>query len=223
MNEKRAIIFVNGELPDPETAAGLIREDDFLVAADGGLRHLRAMGLTPHLLIGDLDSASPEDVADMKTRNVPIQRFPPAKDETDIELALQSVLDSGYQHIILMAALGGRMDHALGILYLLTNPVFRDANVRLDDGRIEAFVIWQAGVVQGQVGDLISLLPVEAAVNGVTTDGLEYPLRSETLWRHQGRGISNVMLSETAKISVGDGAVFCIHSRQRKTKKRMIQ
>lgn len=214
MNKKRAIIFVNGELPDLEAAAGLICEDDFLVAADGGLRHLRAMVLTPHLLVGDLDSASPEDLADMKACNVPVQRFPPAKDETDIELALQSVLDDGFQQVILLAALGGRMDHTLGNLSLLTNPAFRDADVRIDDGRTEAFVIWQAGVVQGQAGDLISLLPVDAVVKGVRTDGLEYPLRGETLWRHQGRGISNVMLSENAKITIEDGTLFCIHSRQ---------
>lgn len=214
MKKKRAIIFVNGEIPDLAAAAGMIREDDFLVAADGGLRHLRSMGLTPHLLIGDLDSVSPEDVMEMQSRGVNIQRFPPAKDETDIELALQSVLDSGYQDIILMAALGGRMDHALGMLYLLTNPAFRDVNVRLDDGQTEAFVIWQLCLVHGQAGDLISLLPVDAAVKGVSTDGLEYPLECETLWRHQGRGISNVMKSETAKITVEDGAVFCIHSRQ---------
>ncbi len=44
---------------------------------------------TPHLLIGDLDSVSPEDVAELRARNVPVQQFPPAKDETDIELALQ--------------------------------------------------------------------------------------------------------------------------------------
>jgi len=214
MKKKRAIIFVNGEIPDLEAAAGLIREDDFLVAADGGLRHLRSMGLTPHLLIGDLDSASPEDVTEMQSRGVNIQQFPPVKDETDIELALQSVLDSGYQDIILMAALGGRMDHALGLLYLLTNPAFRDVNVRLDDGQTEAFVIWQLCLVQGQAGDLISLLPVDAAVKGVRTEGLAYPLERETLWRYQGRGISNVMKSETAKVTVEDGAVFCIHSRQ---------
>jgi len=214
MNEKRAIIFVNGNLPDIEAAGKLVREDDFLIAADGGLRHLQAMGLTPHLLIGDLDSVSLEDVADMTARNVLIHRFPPEKDETDIELALQSVLDSGYQHVILMAALGGRMDHSLGNLSLLTNPAFRDVDVRLDDGCIEAFVIWQVAEVQGKVDDLISLLPVEAEASGVTTEGLAYPLRGETLWRHQGRGISNIMLCETAKITVADGALFCVHSRQ---------
>ncbi len=214
MNEKRAVIFVNGNLPDPAAAAKLMQEDDYLVAVDGGLRHVLALGLTPHLLIGDLDSASPEDVAGMTARHVPVQRFPPEKDETDIELALQFVLDNGYQHVILMAALGGRMDHTLGNLSLLTNPAFRDVDVRLDDGRIEAFVIWQFAEVQGKVDDLISLLPVEAEASGVTTEGLAYPLRGETLWRHQGRGISNIMLCETAKITVADGALFCVHSRQ---------
>lgn len=214
MNGKRAVIFVNGDLPDPAAALKLIQEDDYLVAADGGLRHVLALGLTPHLLIGDLDSASPEDVATLQSRGVTIQQFPPAKDETDIQLALQTVLENGYQHVILMAALGGRMDHALGNLFLLTNPAFRDVDVRLDDGRIEAFVIWRVAEVQGKVDDLISLLPVEAEASGVITEGLAYPLLGETLWRHQGRGISNSMLCETAKITVADGMLFCVHSRQ---------
>lgn len=214
MSKKRAVIFVNGDLPDPAAAAKWICEDDFLIAADGGLRHLQAMGLTPHLLIGDLDSVSPEDVADMTARHVPIQRFPPEKNETDIQLALLAALDAGYRQVILAAALGGRIDHTLGNLYLLTNPAIRDADVRLDDGRVEAFVIWEAGAVLGQAGDLVSLLPVDAEARGVTTDGLVYPLRQETLLRHQGRGISNIMLNETAKITVEDGALFCIHSRQ---------
>ena len=136
----------------PAAALKLIQEDDYLVAADGGLRHVLALGLTPHLLIGDLDSASPEDVAKLQSRGVTIQQFPPAKDETDIQLALQTVLENGYQHVILMAALGGRMDHALGNLSLLTNPAFRDVDVRLDDGRIEAFVIWRVAEVQGKAG-----------------------------------------------------------------------
>ena len=214
MSEKRAVIFVNGDLPNPAAAAKLIQADDFLIAADGGLRHLRSMGMIPHLLIGDLDSVSPEDVADMTDRHVPIQRFPPAKDETDIQLALKAALDRGYRHILLVAALGGRIDHTLGNLSLLTNPAFREADVRLEDGRIEAFVIWQAGAVQGQAGDLVSLLPTDAEAKGVTTKGLAYPLRQETLLRHQGRGISNIMLTETAEIMVEDGGLFCIHTRQ---------
>jgi thiamine pyrophosphokinase len=214
MHQTRAVIFVNGDLPDPAAAARLIREDDFLIAADGGLRHAQTMGFVPDLLIGDLDSVSPEDVAELRARNVPVQQFPPAKDETDIELALMTALDAGYQHIILLGALGGRIDHTLGNLSLLTNTALRDADVRLDDGLIEAFIIWQTGVVWGQAGDLVSLLPVDAVVQGVTTEGLEYALRNETLRRHQGRGISNVLLDEIAKITITDGMLFCIHTRQ---------
>ena len=57
----RAVIFANGMLERPELAAGLLRPDDFLISADGGLRHLRSLGLVPHLLIGDQDSISPQD------------------------------------------------------------------------------------------------------------------------------------------------------------------
>ncbi|MDX9863355.1 MAG: thiamine diphosphokinase [Anaerolineaceae bacterium] len=214
MNGKRAVIFVNGDLPDPAAAAGLFRKDDFLVAADGGLRHALSLGLTPHLLIGDLDSVSPQDVAEMRNRSVSIHKFSPAKDETDLELALQAALDEGCQQVILIAALGSRIDHTLGNLCLLTSPAFRDVDVRLDDGRIEAFVIRETGTVQGQPGDLVSLLPVEFEVQGITTEGLAYPLRGETLMRHQGRGISNVMLEKTAKIRVVEGMLYCIHIRQ---------
>lgn len=217
MSEKRAVLFVNGELSHPAALQRMMRPDDFLVAADGGLRHLQTLGLTPHLLIGDLDSVSLEDVAAMTARKVQIQRFPPQKDDTDLELALQAVRHAGYRQIVLVAALGGRLDHTLGNLYLLTNPAFHDFQVCLEDGQTEVFVIRQTGTVRGSAGDVVSLLPVEAEASGVTTEGLAYPLRQETLWRHQGRGISNVMLGETAKITVEDGALFCVHSRQRST------
>jgi len=214
MNGKRAVIFVNGLLEDPGAVAALINEDDFLIAADGGLRHVLALGLTPHLLIGDLDSASTEDVAQMESRGVAIQKFPAEKDETDIELALLTALDAGYRRILLAAALGGRLDHMLGNLSLLTNPDFRDADVRLDDGHIEAFVIWQSAEVQGRINDLVSLLPLDAEVRGVTTQGLAYALDRATLLRHQGRGISNVMVETTIKVTVENGVLLCIHSRQ---------
>jgi len=205
---------VNGLLEDPDAVAALIDEDDFLIAADGGLRHVLALGLTPHLLIGDLDSASTEDVAQMESRGVAIQKFPAEKDETDIELALLTALDAGYRRILLAAALGGRLDHMLGNVSLLTNPDFRDADVRLDDGHIEAFVIWQSAEVRGRINDLVSLLPLDAEVRGVTTQGLAYALDRATLLRHQGRGISNVMVETTIKVTVENGVLLCIHSRQ---------
>ncbi|MFO3796054.1 MAG: thiamine diphosphokinase, partial [Anaerolineales bacterium] len=56
----RVIIFANGSLPAPERARALLQEGDILIGADGGTRHLLALGLSPHAVIGDFDSLSPE-------------------------------------------------------------------------------------------------------------------------------------------------------------------
>jgi thiamine pyrophosphokinase len=214
MSEPRAVIFVNGELPDPAAARRMIRAEDYLVAADGGLHHLMALDLTPHLVVGDLDSVTPAELAELEARQVEIHRFPPKKDETDLELALQVVREAGYREILLVAALGGRLDQTLGNLYLLTDAAIEGCRVRMDDGLEEVFVIRGQVVVQGAAGDVVSLLPVAEAAHGVTTDGLAYPLRGETLWRQHTRGISNKMTGEMAKVVVEDGALFCIHTRQ---------
>ena len=214
MQNKRAVIFVNGELPGAQVLHGQIQADDFLVAVDGGLRHVLALGLLPGLLIGDLDSIAPEKAAEMKSRGVDVRQFPPQKDETDLQLALHAAREAGCMQMLLVAALGGRLDHTLGNLYLLTDMALAGLDVRLDDGLEEVFLIQAGGEVQGQPGDIVSLLPVEACAGGVTTTGLEYPLRGETLWRHQTRGISNVLLGEKAEITVKEGSLFCIHRRQ---------
>jgi thiamine pyrophosphokinase len=214
MEKQRAVIFVNGELPYLEALRRLIQPDDYLVAVDGGLRHVLALGLPPRLLIGDLDSVTSEQIAAMTARGVEVRRFAPRKDETDLQLAVQAVHEAGYRQVLLVAALGGRLDHTLGNLYLLTDPALADCEVRLDDGVEEVFLIRETGEVKGMAGDLVSLLPVEESASGVTTAGLEYPLRAEVLWRHQPRGVSNVMLGEKAGISVTDGTLFCIHTRQ---------
>lgn len=213
MDGNRAVIFVNGELRDAEALRQLLQPDDFLVAADGGLRHVFALGLTPHLLIGDLDSVRVDQVAEMEKQGVEIRRFPPEKDETDLELAVRAVQTAGYGAVLLVAATGGRLDQTLGSLYLLTDPAWQDGWVRLEDGREEVFLIRKTGQVHGIKGDVVSLLPVDEKASGITTQGLAYPLSNDTLFRCQTRGISNVMREETATIHVGQGALFCIHTR----------
>ena len=100
----------------------MLQEDDFLVAVDGGLRHLLAINRQPHLLIGDLDSVTPEQLEALSSGGVEIQRFPVEKDETDLELALLETTRRGYKTIILVGALGGRIDQMLANLYLLMLP-----------------------------------------------------------------------------------------------------
>ena len=208
---KRAIIFVNGHLPDLEPARRLIGPDDFLIAADGGTRHALALGLLPSIVIGDLDSLTPDDRRRLEESGVEIRQYPPDKNETDLELALRLALDAGYCSILVLAALGGRLDQTLGNLSLLTAPSLAEVDVRLDDGIEEAFFVRKQYDVQGCPGDTVSLIPWGCLAEGVTTEGLRWPLRSETLYPDKTRGVSNALLAETATISLRSGLLLVIH------------
>lgn len=117
----RIIIFANGILDDPAAEVGCwLRPGDLVVAADGGTQHALAAGITPAHVIGDLDSLSPELHGMLNAAGTVIHAHPPAKDETDLELALLwAVQQSDVTQIIVLGALGGRPDQELANLLLL--------------------------------------------------------------------------------------------------------
>ena len=211
---ERAIIFVNGHLPDFEAARCLIRPDDFLIAADGGTCHALALGLLPSIVIGDLDSLTPDDRQRLEGSGVEIRQYPPDKNETDLELALRTALEADYRSILILAALGDRLDQTLGNLALLTAPSLVEVDVRLDDGVEEAYFVRTQADIQGCPGDTVSLIPWGGLSEGVTTEGLRWPLRGETLRPDKTRGMSNEMLAEIATISLKSGLLLVIHRRQ---------
>jgi thiamine pyrophosphokinase len=206
------VLFVNGDLNSPENLREQLHPDDIMIAVDGGLRHLTALGLTPDLILGDLDSADPAEVAKLEAQGVPVRRYPPEKDETDLELAIEAALEQGAASIQIVAALGDRLDHTLGNIYLLTQPRLAVLDVRLVDGEQEVFLIRDKTTLNGQSGQIVSLIPLLGPVSGVTTSQLAYPLQHETLYPDKTRGISNVMTAETATVSIDDGILLCIHT-----------
>ncbi|MGC1378296.1 MAG: thiamine diphosphokinase, partial [Anaerolineales bacterium] len=188
--------------------------DDVLIATDGGARHALKLGAIPSVIIGDFDSLSEADMRVFTDMGVHTLNYPTNKDETDLELALEHALKSGYRPICMVAGFGGRLDQMLGNLSLLTDPAAIDADVRLDDGVTEAFCITSKATLHGQPGETVSLIPWGMPAEGVTTDGLVYPLNRATLLPYRTRGISNQMLADTAKISVKRGALLCVHQRK---------
>lgn len=211
MGANRAVIFANGALDDPAATAALLRADDWLIAADGGLRHLRAIDRAPHVLIGDLDSVSAEEVAWAEAHGTRVLRYPPEKDDTDLELALALARADGYKTVRIIGALGGRVDHMLGNLALLANPALEGLDARIIQPGTEVFLVRGQVEIEGGPGDLVSLLPVFGIAHGVTTTALQYPLRGESLLPYRTRGISNVMLEKRAGVSVSAGTLLCIH------------
>ncbi len=187
------IIFANGEVDQPELLKPLLQSAEHLIAADGGLRHIRNLGLKPHLVIGDLDSISDDDSKWILKNKIPIRKFPMKKDQTDLELALLDAAERGGDPITVVGALGGRIDQTLTNIFLLLMPELQGTDVRFDDGHEEIFLIQHHSAIIGKKGDTVSLLPLLSAVAGIKTRGLKYPLKDEILFPERSRGVSNEM------------------------------
>lgn len=209
--DNRAVLFANGQAR-PGFEVSLL-PGDFLVAVDGGLRHLRRLGIKPQLLIGDLDSVDASELAVIMDTGIEVQCFPPAKDQTDLELALEYVLKAGYTQIVIAYPFGDRVDHTLGNLSLLARPDLAEKTLSLDDGQVEARLLNTSDCLSTQAGDLISLIAWGVPVEGITTTGLEYPLNDETLVPWQTRGISNIALAELIELDFKSGRLLAIRTK----------
>lgn len=213
MFQKRIIIFANGELPNKEKARALLHEDDFIIAADGGTRHALALGRTPNIIIGDMDSLP----SSLNLQPSTFIHFPADKNETDLELAIQHALTLNPEQVIILAALGGRLDQTLGNISLVSDQFIIHHSsliISLDDGIEEVFFCRDHVEINGVSGDLVSLLPWQGEVKGIITQGLKWPLRNETLYPHKTRGISNEMVGETATVEIKSGLLLIVHRRE---------
>ncbi len=208
----RAVIFANGLLGSLNAARQSIRPDDILIAADGGARHCRRLGLTPHFIVGDFDSLEDAELQTFQDAGVVVIRHPARKDFTDLELALRHARSLGVAEILILGGLGARWDQTLANLLLPAAEAFAGAHIRLLDGAQEVFLL-RAGetvAVRGSTGDTVSLIPLGGDARDVTTAGLEYPLNGETLVFGATRGVSNLLLGESASVSLAEGLLLCV-------------
>lgn len=210
---QRIIIFANGELPDLKKVRPLLLPDDYIICADGGTRHALALNLKPDLVIGDMDSIQKNQWQKLQKSGISVELFSRDKNETDLELAVTRAVEMNPEQIIIVAALGGRLDQTLGNITLLANPQLSAFDIRLDDGMEEIFLCRDQVQVHGRSGDIVSLIPWQGDASGVTTKDLKWRLDQETLYPDRTRGISNEMTGNTASISIGSGLLLIVHRR----------
>jgi thiamine pyrophosphokinase len=181
-----------------------------LICADGGARYIYALGLTPDLIVGDMDSLNGEMQRDFVGQGSRIMRYPEVKDETDSQLAIEMAFMMMPDEIRIYGALGARIDHTLANLALLSAAAKRGIETRLVDQWCEIFLIRQKAVVDGEIGQTVSLFALGADVTGVTLEGFEYPLRNATITPTKPIGISNRLTAARGIIAVGSGDLLAI-------------
>lgn len=210
----RALIFANGDINDGQMVQRAISfaPDSLIIAADGGARVAAHFGLSIDAVIGDMDSLSEAEIATLAAE-AEILRYPEAKNETDLELALTYAVERGARWIRILGGVGDRLDQTLSNVYLMALPILQGCDVRMVAGKQETWLIG-AGTheIEGTAGDTVSLIPLTGTVRGVQTDGLHYPLRDEDLLFGPARGVSNVMNGERASVTVRDGVLLVVHT-----------
>ena len=210
----RIIIFANGDLPDIDKVRSILRDDDYIICADGGTRHASSLDLKPALVIGDMDSADSGLLQKLHADGVPLELFPRDKNETDLELAIQHAVELNPTEIIIVAALGGRLDQTLANIALLSDVRLATFDFRLDDGVEQIFFCRDQAEVKGRSGDIVSLIPWQGEVTGIQTKNLRWSLDNETLYPEKTRGISNEMTADMANIKISSGLLLVVHTRK---------
>lgn len=186
-----------------------------LICCDGGARHLAAAGLIPDVLVGDMDSIEPSQLADYERQGVKILRHPANKDFTDTALSLDYALDLRPQTIDIWGALGGRIDHALANIYLLVKGNMMGVKTCLLDEFCEVFVPDQEVNFENTAGCVVSLLALSLRVDGITLRGFAYPLTDGVLTLSESRGISNIISADQASIRIRSGNLLVIRYWQK--------
>ncbi len=189
------------------------RPADLIIAADGGANWCAAWDWRPDLVVGDMDSVDPAVAQQLQAARVPFLTHPVEKDETDLELALSVAQARGASEIIIAGALGGRIDHTLGNLHLLLLPALQAADIRVVDGGQTLRLVREQLIIEGQPGDTLSLIPWGGPACRVSIDGVHWPLSNADLSPGPSLGISNRLTAAQAEISVSEGALLVVHTR----------
>lgn len=197
-----------GVLVFPRATAALARANvppgARVVAVDGGAEALLEAGVTPALVVGDMDSVRAGTLAALAAQGARIERHEAAKRDTDAALALRHL--AGCDEVLFVGAGGGRPDHALGNLHLLASAATW-ARARAVDEDHNTWVATPERPVELRLprGATLSAIPFDAEVTGITYEGLAYPLTDATMRAGDPYGISNVCAADVQRVRVRSG------------------
>ncbi|MCL2199009.1 MAG: thiamine diphosphokinase [Defluviitaleaceae bacterium] len=203
---KRAVIISGGKITDYKYIKSQIKSTDTIICADSGYAHAVSMGVTPSIVVGDLDSVG--EIPD----GVFVLRYPQKKDLTDTEIAIEYAREKGFNEFLFLAATGGRMDHCLTNILLLKSFLPGNKNAAIIDEYNKIMITDSRLQLCEPCGSLVSLVPLTDC-QGVSTKNLEYPLHDADMYVGKGLGVSNVMIADNAEVTVKNGILFVIVAR----------
>jgi len=206
---KNCVIFLNGVIENDEFVKSIIEKDAFLVAVDGGFNHIKRLGLTPNLILGDFDSSEYKMALASEGK---IHKYSSDKNATDGEIAIDYVIEKEFDAVMIIGALGNRIDHMLSNISMLE---------KLSEAGITGKIIGYKNEINFLRDELtldrgkykyFSVLAISEMVSGLSIKNSRYDLDYSDLKRSESLCISNEFLEETVTISLVKGKAIVIKS-----------
>ncbi len=201
----KVLIIAAGDHKNPDRLLEYAAASDYIICADAGYSHAKAVGIVPDILVGDFDSLGEEPNDFFKKIKLPVE-----KDETDTLYALRFAFSKGATEIVLYGGIGSRVDHSYANICLLRHAMLRDVFMVVTDGITEIYMTDSKLVLQGKKGQTLSVYSFSDACEGVTLKGFYYPLENAFLEKYDIIGTSNVVTEDRAEISLSQGNLLII-------------
>ncbi|MCR5347406.1 MAG: thiamine diphosphokinase [Fretibacterium sp.] len=209
MEEDRRCVIIGGAgIKNYEYIRSRLREDDYMIFCDSGLKHLEKLHVNPGLIVGDFDSHENPHL-DVETLVLPCE-----KDDTDTVFAVREAVRRGFNDFLLVGVVGARLDHTLGNVYILLYLDSLGKKGRIIDDYSEMEIVSDVPVSIGSQYPFFSLLNINGCARGITITGAKYPLTDAEISCEYQYGISNEVLpGETGIVSVKEGKLLLIKVR----------
>jgi len=197
--------------------ADVIKKTDRIICVDGGAKYAAALGVVPHVIVGDMDSVDRDLLHRLSECGALLKEHPADKDDTDTALALADALADNPEEILILGAIGSRFDHTLANVHLLRIALDFGIRARIIDecNEISLIAPGRTEVVEGAPGEIFSLLPLTREVTGVNVREVKWPLQDATFIMGNPYGVSNKLAASKAEISIATGLVLLIKINER--------
>lgn len=205
----RCLVCLNGDYGDINRY-GESFSPDLVICADGGVNYVRRLGLKPDLIIGDMDSADPEIVAECRAQGTEIKAFTPEKDDTDAQLAFQQAVERGADQITILGGTGNRLDHTWSAIMSCLPLVKQGIKVKFYHPEHTLYLTTERLILTRVAGEIVSLLAL-TPTTGVTTYNLKYPLVNAELLPERPYAVSNVIMGDEAAVDLKSGVLMVVH------------
>ena len=208
MSGMTVVIIAGGDIDDSAVSLFCPGGSIYIIAVDRGYESALKMGIIPDLILGDMDSVSPEKLHSARDQGIQIREFPAEKDESDLELAIDESIRMNPDRIVILGATGGRMDHTLFNILLLLK--YDNINITIKSIREEIFLADKKTEINAPIGTTVSLVPLTTEIKGIVAEGFKYPLKGESLYMASSRGLSNILTGGRGTVSFEEGKLLVI-------------